>query len=315
MTVVLNINGRAHAVEAAPQTPLLLVLRNDLGLWGAKVGCGLEQCGSCTVIVDGAARMSCKLPIASLTESAITTIEGIGTRAAPHALQRAFMAENAAQCGYCTAGILMAAKALLDRNPHPSAAEIREALRDNLCRCGTHNRVVRAVQRAAGEQRGAATRAHPPPEPGQGPELCCQRPTTTADIAELEGKPQARRLDPNRRSRHDHGAHRQGRARPGHHHGGRADRGRGARRRRRAHSRGDRRQRTPAHRVHDGRQHVDRDQRLGRAPSRGRGATSAAHARCRAARRNTRRAHGRRRQRARARRQCARQLLGADGRS
>jgi nicotinate dehydrogenase subunit A len=152
VTFELKVNGELRRVEATADTPLLYVLRNDLGLYAAKLGCGLEQCGACTVIVDGEARMSCRLQISSLTRSEITTLEGIGTRAAPHALQRAFMAENAAQCGYCTAGILMAAKALLDRNPKPAEAEIRHALRDNLCRCGAHNRVIRAVQRAAREQ-------------------------------------------------------------------------------------------------------------------------------------------------------------------
>ena len=152
--IELKINGELKRVDAAPDTPLLYVLRNDLGLTAAKLGCGLEQCGACTVIVDGEARMSCRVPISALSGSAITTLEGIGTQQAPHPLQRAFIAENAAQCGYCTAGILMAAKALLDRNKRPSETEIRGALRDNLCRCGAHNRVVRAVQRAAREASG-----------------------------------------------------------------------------------------------------------------------------------------------------------------
>jgi nicotinate dehydrogenase subunit A len=151
----LKVNGQRHVVTAAPGTPLLYVLRNDLGLTAAKPGCGLQQCGSCTVLVDGQARNSCALPIEDLAASEITTLEGIGTPAAPHALQRAFIAENAAQCGYCTAGILLAAKALLDRNPAPDEREIRRALKDNLCRCGSHNRVLRAVQRAARELRGA----------------------------------------------------------------------------------------------------------------------------------------------------------------
>jgi nicotinate dehydrogenase subunit A len=145
----LKINGQLHDVPTAPDTPLLLVLRNTLGLTAAKQGCSLEQCGACTVIVDGVARMSCRLPVSSVADSEITTLEGIGSRAAPHALQRAFIEENAAQCGYCTSGILMAAKALLDRNPTPTDAEIRHALAANLCRCGAHNRVVRAVARAA----------------------------------------------------------------------------------------------------------------------------------------------------------------------
>jgi nicotinate dehydrogenase subunit A len=149
--ITLRVNGRPRSVVATADTPLLLVLRNELGLTAAKLGCGLEQCGSCTVLVDGEARTSCRLPIGSVGDAEITTLEGIGTPDAPHPLQRAFIAENAAQCGYCTSGILVAAKALLDRSPRPSATEIRGALRDNLCRCGSHNRVLRAVQRAARE--------------------------------------------------------------------------------------------------------------------------------------------------------------------
>ncbi len=152
--IALRVNGERHDVGAAPETPLLYVLRNDLGLLAAKLGCGLEQCGSCTVLVNGEARMSCRLPISALAGAEIVTLEGIGSPAAPHPLQCAFLAENAAQCGYCTAGILIAAKALLDRNPRPSDAEARHALRDNLCRCGSHARVLRAVQRAARELRG-----------------------------------------------------------------------------------------------------------------------------------------------------------------
>jgi nicotinate dehydrogenase subunit A len=149
--ITLRVNGRARSVAAAPDTPLLLVLRNDLGLLAAKLGCGLEQCGSCTVLIDGEARMSCRLPIGSVAEAEITTLEGIGTPEAPHPLQRAFIAENAAQCGYCTSGILVAAKALLDKKPRPTRSEVQHALRDNLCRCGSHNRVLRAVERAARE--------------------------------------------------------------------------------------------------------------------------------------------------------------------
>ena len=149
--ITLRVNGQPRSVDAAMDTPLLLVLRNDLGLIAAKLGCGLEQCGSCTVLVDGEARTSCRLPVGSVAGSEITTLEGIGTAEAPHPLQRAFIAENAAQCGYCTSGILVTAKALLDRTRRPSTAEVRHALRDNLCRCGSHNRVLRAVQRAARE--------------------------------------------------------------------------------------------------------------------------------------------------------------------
>jgi len=149
----LEVNGRLHEVEAAPDTPLLYVLRNDLGLTGTKLGCGLEQCGACTVLLDGEPRMSCRLPLAEAIGRSVLTVEGLGSRAAPHPLQRAFREENAAQCGYCTAGILVRAKALLDRNPDPSDAEIRTALRDNLCRCGAHNRVLHAIRRAAREGR------------------------------------------------------------------------------------------------------------------------------------------------------------------
>ena len=151
--ITLRVNGREHELQAAPETPLLYVLRNDLGLRAAKLGCGQEQCGACTVLVDGQARMSCRVPISSVAGSEITTLEGIGTPQAPHPLQRAFIAENAAQFGYCTAGILVAAKALLDRTPRPTRTEIQRALRDNLCRCGSHNRVLRAIERAARETK------------------------------------------------------------------------------------------------------------------------------------------------------------------
>jgi nicotinate dehydrogenase subunit A len=149
MAINVKVNGTMHSVPAAPDTPLLYVLRNDLGLNGAKFGCGLAQCGACTVLVDGKPVRSCVTPIDTLGQSEITTIEGLGTIERPHPLQAAFMTEQAAQCGYCIAGIIMAAKALLDRNPQPSAAEVRQGLADNLCRCGTHNRIVRAVLRAA----------------------------------------------------------------------------------------------------------------------------------------------------------------------
>ena len=149
--ITLRVNGQLRAVRAAPDTPLLYVLRNELGLYAAKLGCGAEQCGACTVLVDGEARMSCRLAIESVAQAEITTLEGLGTPEAPHPLQRAFIAENAAQCGYCTAGILIAAKALLDRTPRPTRAEAQHALRDNLCRCGSHVRVLRAIERAARE--------------------------------------------------------------------------------------------------------------------------------------------------------------------
>jgi nicotinate dehydrogenase subunit A len=128
---------------------LLYVLRNDLELNGAKFGCGLAQCGACTVLIDGKAVRSCVTPISAVAKSEITTIEGIGSLDKPHALQRAFIEEQAAQCGYCINGMIMSAKELLDRNPRPSEADVRAALADNLCRCGTHARIIRAVLRAA----------------------------------------------------------------------------------------------------------------------------------------------------------------------
>jgi len=149
MAVNLKINGTMHSVPAEPDTPLLYVLRNDLGLNGAKFGCGLAQCGACTVLVDGKATRSCVTPIGTLGESNITTIEGLGTIEKPHPLQRAFMDEQAAQCGYCINGMIMTAKEPLDRNPKPSEAEVRAGLDANLCRCGTHGRIIRAVLKAA----------------------------------------------------------------------------------------------------------------------------------------------------------------------
>ena len=149
MAISLTVNGATRSVDAEPDTPLLYVLRNDLGLNGAKFGCGLAQCGACTVLVDGKPVRSCVTPIDTLGQSEITTVEGLGTLENPHPLQVAFMTEQAAQCGYCIAGMIMAAKALLDRNPQPSPAEVRQGLAENLCRCGTHNRIVRAVLRAA----------------------------------------------------------------------------------------------------------------------------------------------------------------------
>jgi len=149
MAINIKVNGAMRSVPAEPDTPLLYVLRNDLGLNGAKFGCGLAQCGACTVLVDGKSVRSCVTPIDTLGQSEITTVEGLGTLENPHPLQVAFMTEQAAQCGYCIAGMIMAAKALLDRNSQPSAAEVRQGLAENLCRCGTHNRIVRAALRAA----------------------------------------------------------------------------------------------------------------------------------------------------------------------
>jgi nicotinate dehydrogenase subunit A len=151
MAVTLKVNGSSRSVPAEPDTPLLYVLRNDLELNGAKFGCGLAQCGACTVLVDGKAVRSCVTAIGTLANAEITTLEGLGTLDKPHPLQRAFIAEQAAQCGYCINGMIMSAKALLDRNPRPQESEIRDALAANLCRCGTHNRIIRAVLRASRE--------------------------------------------------------------------------------------------------------------------------------------------------------------------
>jgi nicotinate dehydrogenase subunit A len=151
--ITLNVNGAQHSVHAEPDTPLLYVLRNDLKLKGAKFGCGQGLCGSCMVLIDGHNVMSCDTPLWSAAGKAITTIEGLGTLAAQHALQRAFIAEQAAQCGYCISGVIMTAAALLARNSDPSESDIKHALVRNLCRCGTHVRIIKAVQRAAKELR------------------------------------------------------------------------------------------------------------------------------------------------------------------
>jgi len=149
MPLVINVNGAAREVTADAETPLLYVLRNDLELKGARYGCGIGLCGACTVIVDGKAVQSCDVPVSAVEGKAITTIEGIGTSASLHPLQREFIENQAAQCGYCITGIIMSAKALLDSNPNPTDDEIREALAGNLCRCGTHKRILRAVRAAA----------------------------------------------------------------------------------------------------------------------------------------------------------------------
>lgn len=148
-TFRLNVNGAEHTVTAEGDTPLLYVLRNDLGLHAPKFGCGLGQCGACTAIVGGAATRTCVFPLSAVRNAPVVTLEGLGTLEKPHALQRAFIAEQAAQCGYCINGMIMTAKAFLDHNPHPTSTEIRGALSANLCRCGTHLRIVRAVKRAA----------------------------------------------------------------------------------------------------------------------------------------------------------------------
>jgi nicotinate dehydrogenase subunit A len=149
MTISLKVNGATRVVSAEPDTPLLYVLRNDLELNGAKFGCGLAQCGACTVLMDGRAVRSCVTRIDTIGESEITTIEGLGTIDKPHPLQRAFMEEQAVQCGYCINGMIMTAKELLDRNPKPTELDVRNGLAANLCRCGTHGRIIRAILRAA----------------------------------------------------------------------------------------------------------------------------------------------------------------------
>ena len=153
-TVKMEVNGAARGVEIDdPQTPLLYVLRNDLGLTGAKFGCGLAQCGACTVLVDGKPTRSCVTPVSAGSTGRITTIEGLGTEDRLHPLQRAFIEEQACQCGFCGNGMVMSAKALLDRNPRPSEREIKQALNGHLCRCASHNRIVRAVRRASESMR------------------------------------------------------------------------------------------------------------------------------------------------------------------
>ena len=146
----LTVNGRRHDVEAAPDTALLYVLRNDLQLNGPKYGCGLGECGACAVLIDGMAARSCAIPIEGCVGRDILTLEGLGSRARPDPVQAAFIEEQAAQCGYCLNGMIMSTKALLLRSPHPSEAEVLEALRYNLCRCGAHIEIMRAAMRAAG---------------------------------------------------------------------------------------------------------------------------------------------------------------------
>jgi len=152
--ITLTVNGTTHQVQAEPDTPLLYVLRNDLALNGAKFGCGLGQCGACTVLVDDKPVFSCLLPIAALSDRKVRTIESLGTPDKPGALPAAFEAEQAAQCGYCIAGMIMRAQALLERDSRPTEAELRAHLAPNLCRCGTHMRILRAVRRAAAAMGG-----------------------------------------------------------------------------------------------------------------------------------------------------------------
>jgi nicotinate dehydrogenase subunit A len=154
----LIVNGSTVIVTADGDTPLLDILRNYLGLFGTKFGCGQEQCGCCMVLIEGRPEKSCGKALSTVAGKAITTIEGLGSADRPHPLQQAFLDEQAGQCGYCLPGILISAKALLDRNPSPSRAEIAEALDDNICRCGSHIRILRAVERAAAQMREGAAR-------------------------------------------------------------------------------------------------------------------------------------------------------------
>jgi nicotinate dehydrogenase subunit A len=153
LTTTLTVNGRSHTIAAEPETALLYVLRNDLKLKGARFGCGMGQCGACTVLVDGKPVQSCDFPLSAAAGKHITTVEGLARDGTLHPLQQAFIDEQAAQCGYCATGIIMVVKALLDANPRPTEAEIRTALKGNLCRCGTHYRILRAIQRAAADLR------------------------------------------------------------------------------------------------------------------------------------------------------------------
>jgi len=155
LATTLTVNGRTHAVAAEPETALLYVLRNDLKLKGARFGCGMGQCGACTVLVDGKPVQSCDFPLSAAAGKSVTTIEGLARNGKLHPLQQAFIEEQAAQCGYCATGIIMSAKALLDTNPRPTEADIRTALKGNLCRCGTHYRILRAIRRAAAESEKA----------------------------------------------------------------------------------------------------------------------------------------------------------------
>jgi nicotinate dehydrogenase subunit A len=156
VSVTLNVNGQDHALDIDPSTPLLYVLRGELGLNGAKFGCGLAQCGACTVMLDREAVFSCVIPASAAQGRRITTVEGLGTAQAPGRLQRAFETEQAAQCGYCIAGMIMRAQALLAQTPRPTEAQIRTHMQPNLCRCGTHMRILRAIRRAAGLPAPAA---------------------------------------------------------------------------------------------------------------------------------------------------------------
>ena len=149
MMMTLSVNGRSHTVDVDPATPLLYVLSDDLGLHGPKFGCGLGQCGSCTAIVGGRAVRTCSTPVSSVGAAEVVTLEGLGTTQNPHPLQKAFIDEQAAQCGFCLSGVILSAKALLDRNPRASDADIRQALSGVLCRCFAHQRMITAIKRYA----------------------------------------------------------------------------------------------------------------------------------------------------------------------
>ena len=152
-----SVNGKAVSVSLDNEdTPLLNVLRNELGLMGTRFGCGLEQCGCCMVLIDGAPEKCCSKPMSSVAGKKVTTVEGLGSSERPHPLQQAFIDEQAGQCGYCLAGILISAKALLEKNPSPTRTEIALALDGNICRCGSHNRIMHAVEKAAAQMRGEA---------------------------------------------------------------------------------------------------------------------------------------------------------------
>jgi nicotinate dehydrogenase subunit A len=154
-----SVNGKPVSVSLENEaTPLLGVLRNELGLTGTRFGCGLEQCGCCMVLIDGVPEKCCTTPVWSIAGKAITTVEGLGNAERPHPLQQAFIDEQAGQCGYCLSGILVSAKALLDKNQTPTRSEIAKALDGNICRCGSHNRIMRAVEKAAAAMRAGASR-------------------------------------------------------------------------------------------------------------------------------------------------------------
>ena len=154
--ITLTVNGTSQSLDVEPDTPLLYVLRDDLALHGPKFGCGLAQCGACTVLLDGAAVRSCTMPVSAAAGKKVVTLEGLGSSAKPHVVQQAFIDEQAAQCGYCINGMVMTATALLARTPDPSERQIRQALAGNLCRCGTHQRIIAAVKRAAAAGRKGA---------------------------------------------------------------------------------------------------------------------------------------------------------------